>query len=276
MSSAGQRIRARQAMENPWGMLRFHADQFISSLNWFQTLEMTFGAQALGKPANDAVVTMFCNDLDALIEHLDKMDCRVSIKMAVRTQELFRSHKIFDHHIQQALKELRTRIVDELGDRMPFSIGSENAKLLDDSEPLFGPRVAAKLPSTAEDISEAGCCLALSRLTACVFHLMRVMETAVQVLGSRLGVQLTTEKNWQNILDEVNKAIKALNQKDPLTKAYASISSNLYNVKLAWRNEVMHPKQTYTPDEANKVFSAVDAFARELASLPPVARLLRS
>ncbi len=51
----------------------------------------------------------------------------------------------------------------------------------------------------------------LNRSTECVFHLMRVMETAVQVLGNRLGVQLTADKNWQNILDEANKAIKGMN-----------------------------------------------------------------
>jgi hypothetical protein len=34
------------------------------------------------------------------------------------------------------------------------------------------------------------------------------------------------------------------------TKAYAEAASHLYNVKVAWRNEVMHPKQTYTFEEA--------------------------
>ena len=96
---------------------------------------------------------------------------------------------------------------------------------------------------------------------------MRVMETGVQILGNRLGVKLTADKNWQNILDEANKAIKGLNQKDAITKAYAGISSNLYNVKLAWRNEVMHPKQTYTPDEAKNVFHAVRNFTQDLAAL---------
>lgn len=109
--------------------------------------------------------------------------------------------------------------------------------------------------------------MALNRPTACVFHLIRVMETAVQILGNRFGIQLTADKNWQNILDEANKAIKALNQKDATTKAYAGIASNLYNVKLAWRNEVMHPKQTYTPDEAKNVFHAVRNFTEDLAVL---------
>ena len=95
---------------------------------------------------------------------------------------------------------------------------------------------------------------------------MRVMEIGTQKLGDKLGVQFASEKNWQNILDEVNKAIKAMN-KATQTKAYAAAASHLYNVKLAWRNEVMHPKQTYTHDEATKVPAAVDAFIRDLASI---------
>ena len=46
---------------------------------------------------------------------------------------------------------------------------------------------------------------------------MRVMETGVQEFGNKLGVSLAKDKNWQNILDEVNKAIKALPLKDPKT-----------------------------------------------------------
>ncbi len=114
---------------------------------------------------------------------------------------------------------------------------------------------------------EAGKCLALGRPTAAVFHLMRVMEIGTQKLGDALKIQLPAQKNWQNVLDEVNKAIKALDQKAAQTKAYAAASAHLYNVKLAWRNEMMHPKQTYTHDEATKVFSAVDTFTRDLASI---------
>jgi hypothetical protein len=139
--------------------------------------------------------------------------------------------------------------------------------LYQQSKPLFGPDVEAKFPQMSEDISESGKCLALGRPTAAVFHLMRVMEIGTQKLGDKLSVQFASEKNWQNILDEVNKAIKALDQRAAQTKAYAAVSSHLYNVKLAWRNEVMHPKQTYTHDEATRVYSSVDAFIRDLASI---------
>jgi hypothetical protein len=108
---------------------------------------------------------------------------------------------------------------------------------------------------------------ALGRPTASVFHLMRVMERGLQQFGKTIGVLFADDKNWQNILDEINKKIKAMDHKLPETKNYAALASYLYNVKIAWRNEVMHPKQTYTLDEAKKIFDCVDVFLRELATI---------
>lgn|SRR5579864_57102 len=163
--------------------------------------------------------------------------------------------------------ELNMRVWDELKSRFFLSIPSESVAYYRPATPLFGPAVEAKFSRMSEDISEAGKCLALNRSTAAVFHLMRIMELAVQGFGNKLGIALASEKNWQNILDEINKAIKALDPKTPQTKAFAGASAHLYNVKICWRNEVMHPKQTYTPDEARDVFAAVQTFIRDLAGI---------
>ena len=69
------------------------------------------------------------------------------------------------------------------------------------------------------------------------------VQVGVQEFGKKLGVTFVNEKQWHNILEEVNKAIKAL-PKDPATIALCEVSANLYAVKVAWRNEVMHPKDT--------------------------------
>jgi hypothetical protein len=96
------------------------------------------------------------------------------------------------------------------------------------------------------------------------------MESAVQEFGQVLGILAVNEKNWQNILDEVNKAIKALPSKGLHTSALSEAAANLYSVKLAWRNEVMHPKATYTPEEAKDVFRQVKLFMGNLVEvLPP-------
>jgi hypothetical protein len=97
---------------------------------------------------------------------------------------------------------------------------------------------------------------------------MRAVEIAVQKFGAKIGeVALPESKNWQNILDEINKAIRGMDQKAIETKRYAAIASHLYNVKLAWRNEVMHPKQTYTFEEAKVLFDAVGSFIGDLSTV---------
>ncbi|MFZ1980558.1 MAG: hypothetical protein WAU61_04570, partial [Smithella sp.] len=48
---------------------------------------------------------------------------------------------------------------------------------------LFGDFVNAKFPSASFDIIEAGNCFATARYTACVFHLMRVLEIGLSTLA---------------------------------------------------------------------------------------------
>lgn len=176
--------------------------------------------------------------------------------------------------IASGLEAVQYRLKDELSLQFLLSLTSKEAEWFSSTTPRFGAGVEDKFPATIEDIDESAKCLGLGRYTASVFHLMRVMERGVQKFGDKLNVSLINamgkEKNWQNLLDEANKTIKTLAEKkppDPLASQYANISSNLYNVKLAWRNEVMHPKDTYTPDEAEAVFFAVRGFMRELASV---------
>jgi hypothetical protein len=165
------------------------------------------------------------------------------------------------------LIDLIQRVFDELDGRFFLFLSPDSVPLYRQTDPSFGAAVEAKFPEMAEDISEAATCLALSRSTASVFHLMRVMEIALQKFGESLGVALASEKNWQNILDEINKAIKRLDPKASQTIAYAGAAAHLYNVKVTWRNPTMHPKQTYTPDEARNIFSAVKTFIGDLSGL---------
>jgi hypothetical protein len=142
--------------------------------------------------------------------------------------------------IANRIESIRSAIQIEMSRTTFMHIPTEQANFYDQKE-LFGKQVNDKFPGIQFDIVEAGNCYATGRGTACVFHLMRIMETGVQEFGKKLGVTLVNEKNWQNILDEINKAIKAL-PKSPVTVEMSEAAANLYAVKLAWRNEVMHPK----------------------------------
>ena len=157
---------------------------------------------------------------------------------------------------------------DELKSRLFLYVPQIEARFYDVKQ-AFGPGVDSKFPNAISDIEESGNCIALGRSTAAVFHLMRVMELGVQSFGSKIGVANTTEKNWQNILDELNKKVKSLPEaslpEKELKARYATVSANLFNVKIAWRNSVMHPRASYTPEEAADIYDKVRTFMKDLA-----------
>jgi len=201
---------------------------------------------------------------------LEKQCEAINLTMSVKAvQRLIRAFSDGEHRakeFQEAIPELHRRIADEMEEKLFLYIPPERAGLYDQAE-LLGKEVNAKFPTVQFDSVEAGNCYATGRSTAAVFHLMRIMETAVQAFGNKLGVPLTGEKVWQVILYGINAKIKSLPPKDPETVKMAQASANLYAVKLAWRNEVMHPKETYTLEEADNLIRQVSIFMQQLATV---------
>lgn len=198
--------------------------------------------------------------------HCEAIGLTMSIKAVDRLNALRNNSTATLGETLDCVNHLQTTIFDEMSDKLFMYIPADRATHYHHVE-SFGKDVNAKFPTIQYDVIEAGNCYATGRSTAVVFHLMRIMEVGVQAFGATLGVKLADEKNWQNILDEVNKAIKALPPKDSKTVMMSQTSANLYAVKLAWRNEVMHPKDTYTLEEADNLIRVVKIFMQQLAEI---------
>src|SRR5206468_1241557 len=87
---------------------------------------------------------------------------------------------------------------------------------------LFGKEVAQAFLSTetAFEIEESGSCYALGRFTACVFHLMRVLERGLLALANNLNIAFTIPfeyQQWHTIIERIESEIHAL-QKLPSGK----------------------------------------------------------
>jgi hypothetical protein len=98
------------------------------------------------------------------------------------------------------------------------------------------------------------------------------MEIGVQTLGRKLRIKIDVNtETWYQIMIHVNRTIEKLpskTQKEKHRKSrLAEAGAHLQSVRLAWRNEVMHPKQTYTRQEAYDVFNATKTFMVFLADL---------
>lgn len=247
-----------------WEMMRFSAEKFVRLADNLGQLRASL--TSTGEMRNARVRGMDRKALATWLSDLLVLNLRVTHKHAQHIIDELQK-PISEKDFAGLLSEFQNRMRDELALCHFFYVTDQERAFFSPTAPLFGKEVEDKLSLVIEDISEAGKCIGLGRSTAAVFHLMRVMETGVQKLGDKLGVLFTDEKVWQIILDQVNAAIKKLDQKANETKKYAAISAYLYNVKLAWRNEAMHPKATYTPEEAEAIFLAVRAYMKELASV---------
>jgi HEPN domain-containing protein len=169
--------------------------------------------------------------------------------------------------LDQMAREVSSRLNDELSGTKFYCIKPGAASFYDPAEALFGKQVEARISKANDDISEAGKCFAVDRFTAAVFHLMRAMEAAVQKISQELGVE-NTDREWGKLLSDIHAKIEAMPKGDKRND-WSQVHANLYHVKQAWRNDTMHPKATYTEEEAREVFDAMRAFMRHLASLLP-------
>lgn len=148
--------------------------------------------------------------------------------------------------------ELHGRLVDELKYTTCFALEGRTEQLYR-AEHLLGKEVAERFPTTAVDIEEAGKCLAFDRATACVFHLMRVMEVGLRALAKSLNdprLDPKTNPTWHNILKKGDEELqKPIAQRAPEWVAddhfFSEAQANLRAVQYAWRNPTMHVEINY-------------------------------
>ncbi len=151
-----------------------------------------------------------------------------------------------------------------------FSIESDRVMFISEKR-LFGDDVSTAFPSITFDIEEAGKCMAFERWTAVMFHLMRIMEFGLRVLGDTLNIPATSNRTWDAILKKCDdEGKKTYDQKSPEWKVdeqfFAGAAAMLRSVKDAWRNPTMHIERVYTQEQTEDIWNAVKGFMRHLAT----------
>jgi hypothetical protein len=97
------------------------------------------------------------------------------------------------------------------------------------------------------------------------------METALRRLAQRLHVTINPKDTWGMILKNMDQGIQALPERNERQKKkkskWAECRTNLFHVKLAWRDDLMHGKATYDAKQARDIMERVKAFMQHLATL---------
>jgi hypothetical protein len=179
--------------------------------------------------------------------------------------------------MQFHVEHITARLVDDLDNESFYHVPAGKEKYCRQDN-LFGQEIGKKFPKAQADLSNAGTAFAFGLNTASVFHLMRVLEYCVQRIGVRLKVPIDVKnESWAKIVDHINNAIdqmpggpkanppvKATDRQKTRRQTMALAATRLDHVRLVWRNDVMHPKETYDEEETLKIINATQAFLESL------------
>lgn len=271
--------RGRQAFRL-WGllhMLRFNADAFCQiCAGLARTAVVPFPDDIpTDKPLPDSLKQFLTGQVQTIRGWCEKVDLAMAL-LYIDKHVLNRlsptSGSITIDEFRDLFPELERRIRDELSLRTFYYVPSSKADYFVGGQHPFGDVVADKFPSTAYDAAEASRCYALSRDTACVFHLMRVLEIGLAALAKPFNVSCE-HRNWEQVIKDIENAVanidkgpnKPANWRDD-REFYSQCISYLRVTKDAWRNYTAHVRAKYDETEADIMMTNVKGFLQKLAT----------
>jgi hypothetical protein len=243
-------------------MHRIEAAKFAIVLS---TLEAITRSEDIG-PISGAQLDKILSLWEEVTWNLRDLECEFSVQYAEQVLGDFRSSMGTHEDLRNTVKVLQGRFEDELRRTFLYRIERKKAILYETSN-LFGEAVLQRFPSTTFDIEEAGKCLASDRNTACVMHLMRVVEIGLRAIAMFLGID-PKNASWGNLIRQIDERLKQ-NQSPRMSQSMRHFLSgalpHLNGVRIAWRDRVMHVDKMYDEQRAQDIFNNVSSLMRYLA-----------
>jgi hypothetical protein len=212
-------------------------------------------------------------DLEYIVSEANRTGLPLSAKQAARVLELWngdRNSALYSERLGQAASELHNRLLDELDSRLFYVVGQDKAKFLDQNW-LSNSKINEAFPSAVPEFKRAGRCFAYTENTACVFHLMRVVDLGLRTVAASLQASYDA-RNWSGIADKINKLMEQKYQlkTDEWKKSepfYASVLTDIQAISKAYRNEGVHDaRRVYEEADADYLLTVVEHFMANLAA----------
>lgn len=168
-------------------------------------------------------------------------------------------------HLAELCQHLVYAFHDKLDERRLFSIETRHAIYISPNY-TFGEGVDSIFPEIIPEISEAAKCRALARWTACVMHLMRILEIGLERLAEHCGIN--DSLNWNDTLNRIESSLRKVRRTtDGVEEEQwaAEAGTHLRFLKNAYRNHAMHPRERYDEERAVEIFDNTRSFMRHLS-----------
>lgn len=251
-------------------MLRFAASDFqIIAMTMTQLQELD-GLQL----RTDRGTEEFMDKIGLLVNHAQKIGMRSTIRQVENIRDYFSGdlHGKKSNEVALMIRELQVRIHEDLEERIMFVIPGDKAPFVDAAW-LENGAIATSFPTTAlPEMRAAARCYAYGEDTACMFHLMRVVDFGLRrVAESIMGVDYSPV-NWNAVGSAIQTKMEQKYQKKPAEwkKAepfYAGILMDIQAISRGHRNAVIHDlEKNYAERDSRYMLTVVQAFMEHLAA----------
>jgi hypothetical protein len=278
-------------------MLNFYAFPFYNATYGLQVLEERI-RRLIEQRGGDSFPTKDeTQEIRDVIVDLDRECRRIHAERAL--ERLARLNNLTDStsathfdKLSWELNDLRICIRKDLAGKQFFYVPRHLADYYYDpsrtrtDREIFGELVHKNFPSAVEDIREAGNCYATGNNTACVFHLMRVLEHGLRSLARKVRIKAPPPptppkkprkrrpvdlEEWKGLIDRLEEKIRDIErqrktpQRQVKLQFYHGAAAQFRHFKNAWRNHVMHSHESYDRHDAAKVMEHTREFMQHLA-----------
>jgi hypothetical protein len=139
--------------------------------------------------------------INKLLEHCANLNLPVSLKEAEKMQPQFNSTETSPQSFSVLVHRLSSVIHSELGARVVFALESEKVEFW---HPLWlvGTPIYSAFPQAWEEFKRAGRCYAYGECTAAVFHVMRVIDSGLQLVCESFG-EAYDARSWDGVAKKI-------------------------------------------------------------------------
>ena len=206
-----------------WDMLELKAGAFFEATAELTSLASWIGATSIVGDSDAKENLIFHGDrkleeidrtylgqrLTKLREHLNVIGAKVTLLALDELTERSAYNWMTWGYVKPNLEEIHNTLRRELSLLALVVLQPNEQAYFTPNQPLFGAEFAVKFISAGVfELDEAAKCLALSRPTASVFHLMRLMEIGLRVIAACLAIPdpvKPAERNWGKMLEKIRK-----------------------------------------------------------------------
>jgi hypothetical protein len=245
-----------------YDMLKYSAADFYKLSEEFSTFALN--PMILQKPSN---VEQLQKSIIQLHEYCEKLDLPMSSKQIGVIVDAVQGHD-FDR-VRRGFMELQQRVYDELQNKVCFCLPTEKVKYWNPLWLTTSP-IYDRFRSAHQEFQRAGHCYAFGENTACVFHLMRIVDFGLRQVAKSLGITYDA-RNWVGISNKITDKMeqKYQTKTDDWKKSepmYAEILTDIQAISRSHRNPVLHElEKKYDENDAEYMLTVVVGFMLHLA-----------